>query len=83
MFFCIGQILALRSSHFRNLLDKRNDDAPKPGAEVVLKEASYAAVHALLRYCYKPYSMVDLSAELLREIETLNADLLGVQSYVG
>ena len=50
---------------------------------MVLKEASCAAVHALLRYCYKPYSMADLSAELLREIETVNADLLGVKLYVG
>ena len=74
------KILALRSSYFRNLLGKRNDSAPKPGDEVALNEASYAAVHALLRYCYKPYSMSELSAELLKEIEALNSDLLGVQS---
>ena len=70
----------MRSSYFRNLLSQRNDSAPTPGGEVALNEASYAAVHALLRYCYKPYSMSELSAELLKEIEALNSDLLGVQS---
>ena len=76
------QILALRSSHFRNLLDKRNKDAPKPGAELVLDEAPYAVVHAILKYCYKPYHMTELTPEQLSQAEALNADMLGVQAYV-
>jgi hypothetical protein len=46
-------------------------------SELAFDEASYEAVHALLKYCYQPHTFSECAPELLAEIERLNADVLG------